>query len=127
MKKYFVNVDEHGTIRWYSDAKRTIMNREDGPAYIGSDGTKIWYINGMLHREGGPGIEHADGSTYWYVNDVRHRVDGPATEFANGHKFWYLYGTPMSEKEHRIATSPAKELTMAEIEKLLGYKVKVVS
>jgi hypothetical protein len=32
----------------------------------------------------------------------------------------------MTEQEHQQRTNPAKELTVAEIEALLGHKVKVV-
>jgi len=32
----------------------------------------------------------------------------------------------MSQEEHRRKTQPAKELTVAEVEQLLGYSVKIV-
>jgi len=68
-----------------------------------TNGTKAWYLNGKLHREDGPAVEYANGDKDWYLNDI-----------------W------MTEEEHQSATNPAKELTVAEIEKLLGHKVKVV-
>ena len=90
------------------------------------NGDKFWYLNGQLHREDGPAIEWEDGSKDWYLNDKLHREDGPAIECADGTKYWYLNDTWMTEEEHQQQTNPAKELTVAEIEKLLGHKVKVV-
>ena len=68
-----------------------------------------------------------DGDIFWR-NEVgeRHREDGPAVEYSDGTKFWYLNGVRMTEKEHARATSPTKELSVIEIENLLGYKVKVI-
>jgi hypothetical protein len=57
-----------------------------------ADGTKYWYLNGILHRTDGPAIEDSDGSKYWYLNGERHRTDGPAVEWSNGSKEWWLNG-----------------------------------
>ena len=46
--------------------------------------------------------------------------------YEDGSKYWYLNGKLLTQEEHQSATNPAKELTVAEIEKLLGHKVKVV-
>ena len=91
-----------------------------------SDGSKSWYLNGKRHREDGPALEWADGTKYWFLNDKYHREDGPAVEYANGDKFWYLDDIPMTEQEHQQRTNPAKEYSVAEIEALLGHKVKIV-
>ena len=64
--------------------------------------------------------------TRWYLNGNLHREDGPAFEYQDGGKSWYLHGENLSEKEWLAATNPTKELTVAEISKLLGYTVKVV-
>ena len=72
--------------------KKGKWHREDGPAYEGAYGTKIWYKNGQCHRAGGPAIERADGSKEWYENDRLHRLDGPAIERADGSKEWYIDG-----------------------------------
>ena len=93
---------------------------------IGDDGTKYWCLNGKRHREDGPAVEFANGSKYWWVNGKLHREDGPAVEFANGGKEWWVNGEQLTETEFLKRTAPAKELTIAEIEKLLGYSVKVV-
>jgi hypothetical protein len=90
------------------------------------NGTKYWYLNGKYHREDGPAIEWADGTKSWYLDDKRHREDGPAIEQADGTKFWYLNGIGMTEEEHQQQTNPAKEYSVAEIEKLLGHRVKIV-
>jgi len=33
-----------------------------------TDGTQIWYLNGLLHREDGPAFIGADGSQEWWLN-----------------------------------------------------------
>ena len=63
------------------------------------------------------------GTRFWYVNDLLHREDGPAIEWSNGDRSWYLHGNKVTEQE---VMKPAKELTVADIEKLLGHKVKIV-
>lgn len=85
-----------------------------------------WLLNGHLHREDGPAIEWANGNKYWYRNDRRHREDGPAIEWANGTRWYYLNGRNLTKQEFDARMNPVKELTVAEIEKLLGYPVKVV-
>ena len=99
IKKYYVTVDEEGTTRWYKDAKRTILHREDGPAIEYADGSKCWYKNGQRHRTDGPAIERADGTKHWYQNNHLHRTDGPAIEWASGRKNWYINDVEMSEAE----------------------------
>ena len=149
MKKYYVNVDNEGTVYWYKDAKRTILHREDGPAVECTDGSKYWYINGKqhredgpaaewsngdkswwingeLHREDGPAIEWADGTKRWYLYGKQHREDGPAIECANGTKHWFLGSKELTEQEFNMRTRPSEELTVAQIEALLGKRIKIV-
>ena len=90
------------------------------------DGSKFWYLNGKLHREDGPAVEWASGNKAWWFNGELHREDGPACELANGSKFWYLNDKLLSEEEWKGRVSPAKELTVEEISKILGYQVKIV-
>ena len=66
---------------------------------------------------------YEDGTKVWYLNGVRHREDGPAIERVSGINEWYLNGNSVTEND---VMTPVKELTVAEIEQLLGYKVKVV-
>jgi hypothetical protein len=66
---------------------------------------------------------HENGSREWYLNGQRHREDGPAIETAHGICKWFLNGEQVTEQE---VMKRAKELTVAEIERLLGHKVKIV-
>jgi hypothetical protein len=66
---------------YYSDEKKKIMHREDGPALVHSEGRE-WRINNKLHRE-----------------------DGPALEYANGRRGWYLHGIELTEEEHSKRTT----------------------
>ena len=90
------------------------------------NGDKFWYLDGNRHREDGPAIEYADGTKYWFLNGKRHREDGPAVEYANGAKYWYLDGKLLTEDQFNEAINPTKELTIGELESMLGYKIKVV-
>ena len=90
------------------------------------NGDKYWLLNDQIHREDGPAVEYANGFKSWHLNGKRHREDGPAVEYASGDKYWYLKGKKVTEKEHKRLTSPTVEMTVAEISKALGKKVKVV-
>ena len=125
-QKYYVTVDEEGTIRWYKDAKRKVLHRENGPAVDCTNGHKEWWQNDQLHRIDGPAIEWRDGDKRWFQNGQRHRIDGPAVVYANGSKAWYINDNAMSEAEFLAATQPVVELTVADIEKLVGKRVKIV-
>ena len=60
---------------------------------IDDDGTKRWYLNGVLHRTDGPAVEYTNGSKKWCKNGKLHRINGPAVEWANGGgKSWWLNG-----------------------------------
>jgi len=90
------------------------------------NGDKCWHLNGKLHREDGPASEWANGTKCWYLNGKLHREDGPAVDYANGSKYWYLNDEELTEAAYNSRMNPVKELTVAEISKLLGYEVKVV-
>jgi hypothetical protein len=90
------------------------------------NGDRWWYLNDKRHREDGPAIEYSNGSRWWYLNGKLHREDGPAMEFTNGTRRWYLNDEEYTEKEFNEKTAKVKELTIAEIESLLGYQIKVV-
>ena len=92
---------------------------------VGDSGSKFWYVDGRHHREDGPAVEFADGTKCWYRNGLPHREDGPAVERVNGSNSWWLNGEELTEEEFNIRTK-SKELTISEIEQLLGYKIKVV-
>ena len=93
---------------------------------VWDDGTKYWYLDGDLHREHRHAIEHSSGSKHWYLNGERHREDGPAIEWNSGSKHWCLNGVEYTEEEFNRRMSPTVEMTMAEIEELVGKKVKVI-
>ena len=103
IKKYYVEVDAFGTTRWYKDAKCNI-----------------------LHRENGPAVEYMSGNKFWYQDGELHRTDGPATEYSDGNKAWYINGVRMIEAEFLAATQPVIEMTVADVEKLIGKRVKIV-
>ena len=100
METYEVKVSDCGDVYWYQNEK---LSRLDGPAMTTSCGRRYWALNGDLHRE-----------------------DGPAVECAFDRKEWWLNGVNYSEEEHAKLTTPSKEMTLAEIEKELGYKIKVI-
>ena len=103
IKKYYVTVDGEGTTRWYKDAKCTIRHRENGHA-----------------------IDYADGTKFWYQNGQKHRTDGPAIEYADGDKRWFIDGGELTEAEFLAATQPVVEMTVADVEKLVGKRVKII-
>ena len=126
IKKYYVTVDDLGNSRWYKDAKCTVLHRENGPAVVCTNGHKEWWQNDQLHRIDGPAIEWWDGDKRWYQNGQRHRIDGPAVMYANGSKAWYINDKAMTEAEFLAATQPTVEMSIADIEKLLGKRVKII-
>ena len=92
-----------------------------------ADGSKIWCLNGLRHRVDGPAMEYADGYKSWWFNGNLHRTTGPAVEWPDGGKEWWLNGINYTEQEFLEATPQlVKELTIAELEALLGHRVKVV-
>ena len=101
MKEYTVKVHDNGDKEWYLNGGP--LHREDGPAYEGTDGLKKWCLHGKLHRE-----------------------DGPAAEFPTGLKKWYLHGEELTEEEFNERMVPTKEMTIAELEAVLGHKLKVI-
>jgi len=123
MIKYTVEVHSNGNRFWYLNVQ---LHREDGPACEWADGSKEWWLNGKRHRVDGPAIERACGRKFWYQNGQLHRADGPACEWADSSKEWFLHGKEYTEQEFLELTQPAKDMTVAELEKILGYRVRVV-
>jgi hypothetical protein len=100
MTPQYIEIDEHGNKFYFKDKAMEVLHREDGPAYEGSNGDKVWYLNGKLHRE-----------------------DGPAVEWVGGTKFWYLNGEYLTEAEFKKKTAKEVVLTMDEIAAKLGIDV----
>ena len=126
IKKYHITVDECCTTRWYKDAEHSIRHRENGPAVEYSNGDKLWYHNDQLHRTDGPAIDRASGHKEWWQNDLCHRTDGPAVVFEDGDKRWCINGEELTEAEFLAATQPVIEMTVADVEKLVGKRVKII-
>ena len=103
VKKYYVTVDDAGTTYWHKDTRCKVLHRDDGPA-----------------------VEFANGHKEWYQNGQRHRTDGPAVEWWAGDKSWYINGKKLTEAEFLAATQPVVEMTVADIEKLVGKRVKII-
>ena len=113
---------KNGIRKWYILGKQ---HRIDGPAVEHPNGNN-WWLNGMRHREGGPAIEYKDGTKYWYTKGLLHRDDGPAIEYSDGRKAWYLNDTRYNTLVEFITATKNKELTIGEIESLLGYSIKII-
>ena len=93
--RYHIEVDEHGTRRYYNAAKQ--LHRTDGPAVEYVDGPVEWHQNGQLHRIDGPAIVCTNGHKEWWQNGQRHRTDGPAVMWISGREVWYINGKCVSE------------------------------
>jgi hypothetical protein len=125
MQEYTVRINSRGDRRWCKPGTY-ILHRLDGPAVEYADGTRQWWVDGKLHRLDGPAVEYADGSREWWVDDKLHRLDGPAYEGASGSRWWFIEGEKIAEREFLARTQPAQEITIAEIEKLIGHRVKII-
>jgi hypothetical protein len=47
-------------------------------------------------------------------------------EYVHGDKYWYLHNVNYSESDFNLKMTRHKELSIAEIEKLLGYSIVIV-
>ena len=79
-----------GTVKHYNHKDKS--HNPNGPATEYPDGSKVYYVNGVLHRTDGPAIEWPNVSKEYYLNGIRHRLDGPAIEKINGDKVYYKHG-----------------------------------
>ena len=78
------------SVEYKNDAGET--HKTDGPAIVYSDGTQLYYLNGLLHREDGPAVITARGAKMYYINGSLHREDGPAVEYSRGRNEYFLDG-----------------------------------
>ena len=124
IKKYCIEVDVSGNRYHRNNAGE--LHKTDGPAVKYFNGDRVWYQYGQLHRIDGPAIERVNGHKEWWQNGKLHRIDGPAVVFEDGDNYWYINGKRMTEAEFLAATQPAVELTVADVEKLLGKRVKII-
>jgi hypothetical protein len=126
MQSSTVKVDSAGTTTWYNSRNR--RHRLDGPAEERADGYRAWHQNGLYHRLDGPAVETADGDRYWYRFGQLHRLDGPAVETHDGTVEYWITGAKLTHSEFAArSAAETKELTVAEVEELLGYRVKIKS
>lgn len=95
---YYVEVT-NGITRYYKDAKRKVLHREDGPAVICANGNQHYYLNGKLHRLDGPACTYTTGDQTWWLNGVRHCATGPAVSWVSGNKEWWLNGEQYTEEQ----------------------------
>ena len=68
MKDNGLHIDKYGNFHYF---KNGLYHREEGPAFIGSNGSKWWCINGKLHREDGPAFIHCNGLEEWFINGIK--------------------------------------------------------
>lgn len=122
--KYHVVTDCDGTKRYYNAKGQ--LHRTGAPAIEWACGAKSWYQNDLLHNVGGPAIVYTCGTKFWCQNGLVHRIDGPAAVYADGSKRWYINGDPVTEAEFLAATTQVIEMTVADIEKLVGKRVKII-
>ena len=97
-----------GTKIWYKDG---LVHRDnDLPAVIMSDGTKKWCKNGLVHRDNDlPAIINYNGTMIWYRNGKLHRDTGPAIIFNDGTKSYFLKHIEYSFHEWLKLTSLSEE------------------
>ena len=66
-------VTETGSVHWRDSNGE--LHREDGPAKI-SQGYRYWYKHGDRHREDGPAVICADGTKQYYLDGVLQKIVG---------------------------------------------------
>ena len=78
---------------------------------VDSEGTQRYYNPaGELDRDNGPAVVYPDGSKLWIIRNALHREDGPAIEHANGRRWWYLDGVMLTEAEHAARVNPCADI-----------------
>jgi hypothetical protein len=121
MQEYRVEVDWFGAEYWYNKDYK-LHRGNDQPAVTYSNGDQCWYQNGKLHREDDkPAAVYRDGTKRWYKNGEIHRESGPAVIYADGREEYWLNEVRQPNPKEEV-----KELTVADIEELLGHRVKII-
>jgi hypothetical protein len=62
-------------------------------------GAKKWRVGDLLHREDGPAYGGPGGCRIWYSHGKKHRVDGPALEGEDGSKVFYVWGDQLDPEK----------------------------
>jgi hypothetical protein len=95
---------------------------------VDDSGNRNWFLNGELVK-----VEWINGNIFHYKNNKLHNDKGPAYIWANGSKHWYylegrLYWTEQDWRDELARRNPPiKELTVAQIEGILGFKIKIIA
>lgn len=96
--KSIKTVEKDGDESWHN--RKGQYHREDGPAYIGTNGFTSWWFKGERHRVDGPAVIDEDGNEEWWLDGKLHREDGPAIVVHNGSRSglrqWWLEGNVYS-------------------------------
>lgn len=98
------------------DSEGRLLTHQDWPGYAC---VKTWDSEGRM-------LTHQDSSGYAYVNTWDSKGNRLAYRNSDGgYEVKYAVVTK-EEYEEFLNPKPAKELTVAELEKLLGYSIKIV-
>ena len=111
----------NGNYKWYQEGK---LHRVGGPAVV-TDRYEGWYQNNELHRDDGPAVDDKTYGKSWYQNGLLHREDGPAVERINGQNQYWIHGKLLTKEEFNNRNK-VKELTIGQIEELLGHQIKII-
>ena len=89
-----METDKFGIKRWKNSKGQ--YHRTDGPAVVGEDGIKSWFVNGQFHRLNGPAVEYSNGENAWYVHGEFLGFDDEG--------FWALWDilTPEQKQDHTL-------------------------
>lgn len=67
-----IRIDNDGRVQFiFNDNDVTKLNRGAGPAYISPMGAIVYKINDKLHRVSGPAVIGVDGFRRYFVNGIR--------------------------------------------------------
>ena len=94
---------------------------------VHNDGSILWCLNGKYHCEHGPAVVRGNHFKSWWIDNKRHRLDGPAVVRGDGLKEWWIDGEELTEAEFIEATQPCESMTVSQIEKELGKKIKIIA
>jgi len=106
-------ISSYGTKIWRNSAGQ--YHREgDKPAFIGSNGTVVYYKEGMRHRDGDkPAYIGCDGSVFYFKEDKIHREGDnsqskPAVIYSNGLVEYHENGEHI--RDEKITQEEAKAI-----------------
>ena len=78
----------------YDDLDKCQFN--DGRIIYYKKGTNIW------HNPYGPASIGKNGYKVYYINGKRHRLDGPAVIWSNGDEHYYINNEPLTKEEFEV-------------------------